>query len=240
MPIVYVHSYDEKTKEYIHNSEPAQIDPLQPDNLLVPAHATTIEPPQVSANEVSVFDEINEEWLVKADHRGEVYYDTTTQEKITISEIGVTPDEAWTTAEPTDPAQIWNGTAWEVPFTILVERKKAEIASARYESATGTVTIDEYTYNIDKDSQTAFLGKQSAFATGLLTQTEWKTEDGFVTLTAVEFARIGIIVQAYIDACFLAEKAILERIVTVTTPAKLAAIKWEAPDAEDIITALAV
>lgn len=240
MPIVYVYNYDPKTKEYLHNAEPAQIDPLDPNNLLIPAHATTVDPPETGKNEVAVFEEEAGTWLVKADNRGEIYYNTATQEKITITEIGILPDSAWTNVEPTDPEQIWNGKAWEVPFDVLVERKKAEIATARYESATGTVTVNGNTYNIDKESQIAFVGKQAAFASGLLTKTEWKAENGFVTLTADEFMRIGIIVQAYIDACFLMEKAILEKIATATTPVKLASIKWTAPGIEDIVASLSV
>lgn len=238
MPIVYVYAYDGETKEYIHNAEPAQIDPLEPENLIVPANATTIAPPEVGDKEVAVFNEATGEWQVKADRRGEVYYDTATQEKITIDEIGVTPKKTWTAQAPTDPEEVWTGKAWEVPFAILVERKKAELASARYNSATGIITIDGHRYNIDKDSQTSFNGVQTAFAKGYITETEWKTVDGFVILNEAEFDRISGISLAYIQACFKMERVLLGAVDAATTPDELAVIRWEAPNVEEVIAAL--
>lgn len=238
MPIVYVYAYNGKTKEYIHNAEPAQVDPLEPDNLLIPAHATTIAPPEVGEKEVAVFDEAACEWQVKADRRGEVYYDTKMREKITIDEIGVTPKKTWTAQAPNDPEEVWTGKAWEVPFAILVERKKAEIASARYDSATGIITIDEHRYLIDKDSQIAFSGKLLAFQMGAITETRWKAVDGFVDLTAAEFLFITKVIQAYIDACFVAESGLAATVNAATTPGELAAINWEAPNVEEVIAAL--
>lgn len=238
MPIVYVYAYDGKTKEYIHNAEPAQVDPLEPGNLIVPANATTIAPPEVGEKEVVVFDEAACEWQVRADRRGEVYYDTATQEKITVDEIGVTPKKTWTTQAPTDPEEVWNGKAWEVPFPLLVERKKAEIASARYDSATGIITIDGHRYLIDKDSQTSFMGKLMAFQLGVITETRWKTVDDFVDLTAAEFSFIVKAIQAYIDACFVAESELVAVINAASTPDELAVIKWEAPNVEEVIAAL--
>lgn len=238
MPIVYVYAYDGNTKEYIHNAEPAQVDPLEPGNLIVPANATTIAPPEVGDKEVAVFNEATGEWQVKADRRGEVYYDTATQEKITIDEIGITPKKTWTAQAPTDPEEVWTGKAWEVPFGTLVERKKAEIAAARYESATGVITIDGHRYLIDKDSQVAFSGKLLAFQMGAITETRWKTVDDFVDLTAAEFLFIVKVIQAYIDACFVAESELVVAIAAATTPDELAVIKWVAPDVEEVIAAL--
>ena len=49
-----------------------------------------------------------------------------------ITEIGISPDVNWTDVEPIDSEAEWNEDSWEVPFAIFVERKKAEIAQARY------------------------------------------------------------------------------------------------------------
>lgn len=51
----------------------ADPDPLTPDNWLVPAHATTVEPPASESGKARVFG--NGEWTQIVDHRGETWWD---------------------------------------------------------------------------------------------------------------------------------------------------------------------
>ncbi|MEX3929806.1 phage tail assembly chaperone [Paraburkholderia sp. BR10936] len=59
-----VYNYDPASGEYIDASE-ADPDPLTPGAFLIPAHATTIEPPAVRAlMQAAVFDEQAQQWRI--------------------------------------------------------------------------------------------------------------------------------------------------------------------------------
>ena len=90
-----IYNYSPVTGEYI-GSEEAQFSPLEPDVILMPAHATEIEPPEVSGKKVAVF--ANGAWGVVKDLRGTHFwmpdYSMHYQNK-----LGDLPDGA-TTVEP--------------------------------------------------------------------------------------------------------------------------------------------
>ena len=121
-----VYNYDPDTGECL-GPETAHESPLEPGVYLLPAHSTETAPPEAGEHQAAVYSD--GAWTLVEDHRGEVYYDTATQERHEIKVLGVVP-ETWTPLEPTDPESIWNGTAWEVPFAVLKERKQGEIWAA--------------------------------------------------------------------------------------------------------------
>lgn len=121
-----VYNYNRDTGEYL-GPETAHESPMEPGVYLLPAHSTEAEPPEADDGHVAVFADGT--WTLVEDHRGEVWYDTATQERHEIKELGIVP-ETWTPLEPTDREAAWNGTAWEVPFEVLKERKRREIWSA--------------------------------------------------------------------------------------------------------------
>lgn len=118
-----VYNYNPETGEYKGTGE-AHESPLEPGVYLLPAHSTEAEPPEAGAGHVAVF--ADGAWTLVDDHRGEVWYDTATQERHEIKTLGIVP-ETWTQIEPTDHEAVWNGAAWEVPFEVLKERKRREI-----------------------------------------------------------------------------------------------------------------
>ena len=126
MAIKTVYNYDPDTEEYL-GPESAHESPMEPGVYLIPAHATTIAPPEADDGHVPVF--ADGAWTLVEDHRGEVWYDTATQERHEIKTLGIVP-ETWTPLEPTDHEAVWNGAAWEVPFEVLKERKRREIWGA--------------------------------------------------------------------------------------------------------------
>ena len=121
-----VYNYNPETGEYL-GPEAAYESPLEPGVYLLPAHSTEAEPPEADDGHVAVF--ADGAWTLVEDHRGEVWYDTATQERHEIKTLGIVP-EAWTQIEPTDHEAVWNGAAWEVPFAVLKERKQGEIWAA--------------------------------------------------------------------------------------------------------------
>ena len=121
-----VYNYNPDTGEYL-GLETAHESPMEPGVYLLPAHSTEAEPPEAGEHQAAVYR--NGAWTLVEDHRGEVWYDTATQERHEIKTLGIVP-ETWTQIVPTDPESIWNGAAWEVPFEVLKERKRREIWGA--------------------------------------------------------------------------------------------------------------
>ena len=121
-----VYNYNPDTGEYL-GPETAHESPMEPGVYLMPAHSTEVEPPETGEHQAAVYSD--GAWTLVEDHRGEVWYDTATQERHEIKTLGIVP-ETWTQIVPTDPESIWNGAAWEVPFEVLKERKRREIWGA--------------------------------------------------------------------------------------------------------------
>lgn len=121
-----VYNYNPDTGEYL-GPETAHESPMEPGVYLMPAHSTEAEPPEAGEHQAAVYSD--GAWTLVEDHRGEVWYDTATQDQHEIKTLGVVP-ETWTQIVPIDPESIWNGTAWEVPFDVLKARKQREIWAA--------------------------------------------------------------------------------------------------------------
>lgn len=99
-----VHSFCSETGEYIGT----RVIQRHPGVGLPPS---TLEGnlPKPGQNEVIVCE--NGKAELKPDHRGKVFWDTTTRQKRTINQIGETAAASWTNKEPKS-WQLWNGTAW--------------------------------------------------------------------------------------------------------------------------------
>lgn len=127
MAIKTVYNYNPDTGEYL-GPETAHESPLEPGVYLLPAHSTETAPPEVGEHQAAVYrDGV---WSLIDDHRGEIYYDTATQERHDIKALDEVISNTWTQIEPTDHEAVWNGAAWEVPFEVLKERKRREIWGA--------------------------------------------------------------------------------------------------------------
>ena len=79
------------------NADP---DPLDDGNFLIPAHATSEEPPDFEENEIPVFS--SGVWSIAPDFRGTTYW-LPDGEEITITEIGALPEGALSEAPPPPP-----------------------------------------------------------------------------------------------------------------------------------------
>ncbi|EBC0633059.1 tail fiber assembly protein [Salmonella enterica] len=82
-----------------------------PPHTGLPAHCTDIEPPEIPAGSVAVFDSEKNTWNVVEDHRGQTVYRTDTGEAIWISELGPLPGNV-TTISPDGQYEKWDGTKW--------------------------------------------------------------------------------------------------------------------------------
>lgn len=209
-----VYDYNPETGEYNGIGE-AQESPLEPGVYLIPAHATTIAPPEAGAGHVAVF--ADGAWTLVEDHRGEIYYDTVTQERHEIKNLGVVP-ETWTQSEPTDRETVWNGVAWKIPFAVLKERKLTELSADFNRRIGGSVVTSQgyiMQFNISDilkmQGATALLEAQGA-ETGYITQADDTTvyDVPLATIKAVQ----GEMMQAW-AACH-ARKQELRALITAT------------------------
>ncbi|EBN8660593.1 tail fiber assembly protein [Salmonella enterica] len=82
-----------------------------PPHTGLPAHCTDIEPPEIPAGSIAVFDSEKNTWNVVEDHRGQAVYKTDTGEAIWISELGPLPENV-TTISPDGQYEKWDGTKW--------------------------------------------------------------------------------------------------------------------------------
>jgi hypothetical protein len=109
------YNYHPMTGEYLGASVLRE-SPLEPGVYLVPAHATTVEPPQTEAGYTRVWSE--GDWSQVEDHRGKSGY--VDGAETTIAELGPLP-QGWS-ATPPPP------TAEQLAATIRAERN-AKIAA---------------------------------------------------------------------------------------------------------------
>lgn len=127
-----LYTFDAQTGEYKPGiSSVSQWSPRE-NKWLIPAGATTVEPPSAEDKKARCWNPATQAWEQKPDHRGEKWYDKATRELHEIKDIGIEPDTTnWTQVEPTDMSSEWDeaSQSWKVPFATQKERKKASVIS---------------------------------------------------------------------------------------------------------------
>lgn len=115
----------------------------------------------------------------------------------------------------------------------LKERKRAEIAAARYEAETAGITVNGISVATDRDSQALLTAAAfSAFMDSSYT-VEWKMTDGtFATLTAEQIIAIGRAVSAHVESCFSRERNLYALVDAAQTAEEVEQIVWRIRAAE--------
>ncbi len=125
---MFVYQTNPETGELL-SIQIAQLDPLETElrgeNVyLIPAHATTIEPPEAIPGHVRVFN--SGAWEHVPDYRGMTVWDTGTGARTVIANLGPLPPGVTVMAPP--PYAIWTGDGWEVDVAAQdLTAKHAEI-----------------------------------------------------------------------------------------------------------------
>lgn len=122
----------------------------------------------------------------------------------------------------------------EMKFERAREAKRAEIAAARYEAECAGITIQGVEIATDRDSQGLILGAVVQAQTTPGYTVNWKTKQGFVTLTAEQIIAIATVVRAHVQACFDREAELLPLVDVAETQADLDAITWEVIENADM------
>lgn len=103
---VTVYNLRADTNEFI-----GQGDAFIPAFTGLPAHCTTVKPPESKDGFIFIFDTKNGKWEEVEDHRGEIVFDTETGSQIEITEPGGYPVRT-TTIAPENAWQKWDGISW--------------------------------------------------------------------------------------------------------------------------------
>ncbi|NLO90693.1 MAG: hypothetical protein GX410_01705 [Elusimicrobia bacterium] len=107
-----IYNYSASTKEYLGEAL-ADESPLEPGQFLIPAHATPVPPPVISAGHAAVFN--GSAWDLVEDHRAEPLWSKATALAARVTELGSLPSTL-TALPPDNPYPAWNEAEqkWEV------------------------------------------------------------------------------------------------------------------------------
>jgi hypothetical protein len=122
-----IYSYSPLNGEYLGTAQ-AEASPLEPDVFLIPAHATTVAPPQPQPLTCAVFDPAAQAWGLVPDHRGQSAWSTTTGQQVDVTELGKSLSDLGLTAvePPASPVQ-WDGSAWQPDLAAIKAAHNAAI-----------------------------------------------------------------------------------------------------------------
>ena len=99
--------------------------------------------------------------------------------------------------------------------------KRAEIAAARWEAETAGIDVNGFTVRTDRESQALITGAALKAMQDSTYSCRWKTESGFVELTAPQILAIADAVRAHVQGCFDHEAELLPLVEAAKSPKKL-------------------
>lgn len=116
MTTLTIYNYGAETLEYV-GSALALRDPLEEGEFILPANATTVAPPALRPLEAAVFDPNSGTWAIVPDRRGEVWYDASNGDPVTITALGDPSKRGFTDVQPPEqaPGQVvaFDNGVWE-------------------------------------------------------------------------------------------------------------------------------
>ncbi|EJI8924833.1 DUF4376 domain-containing protein [Salmonella enterica] len=165
-----------------------------PPHTGLPAHCTDIEPPEIPAGSVAVFDSEKNTWNVVEDHRGQTVYRTDTGNPIYISEPGPLPENT-TTQAPASPIDKFEDGQWVADLNTALIQKHADINSWRntQENANYVFQFNNHNWDYGKATQERLaLSVQMAKANKLPDGFIWTDADNNdVPMTAGELLNLS-------------------------------------------------
>lgn len=128
-------------------------------------------------------------------------------------------------------AELWARKAeeWEHHVPTLQEvkvSKLAEIAAARYAAEISGVNIGGAKVRTDRESQAMITGAALAATQDMDYTCRWKTENGFVTLTAAQIVAVATAVRSHVQAQFDREAELTAQVKAAETIEAVEAIQW--------------
>jgi hypothetical protein len=107
------------------------------------------------------------------------------------------------------------------------EKKKSEIAKARYETEIGGVDFNGITIPTDWDTQSKMTAAYIYAKDDVNFSVEWKiSKDEFISLDSTDIIAIGDLIKTHVQDAFSKEKQLLDQINSSTTIDELKEIVW--------------
>ena len=111
-------------------------------------------------------------------------------------------------------------------FSQMKDATRSEIAHARWAEETGGISLQGMTIRTDRESQGMITGAALKALQDAEYVCSWKTDAGFVELSAPQILAIADAVRAHVQACFDHERALLAIIDAAETVEDLEAATW--------------
>lgn len=142
-----VYIFDTVYGEYLYPYD-AQENPDVPGEFIMPVMSTDTPPPNAGAHQKACF--INGAWEIKPDYRGEVWYDASSREPVTIDFIGPLPSNLISGLPP-------------LPITVVtpLQARRALISAGLFQAVTSVIESSslevqqswEHASSFDRDNQ---------------------------------------------------------------------------------------
>lgn len=92
-----------------------------------------------------------------------------------------------------------------------------DVASYRYQKEVGGVTAEDGTLiSTEREARSLLSDTYQSLNAGLITETDWKTGNGWVTVTAAGIQPIAQLVSTHVKACFSAEREVVTYVANST------------------------
>ena len=130
--------------------------------------------------------------------------------------------------EDISDAQIAAIAGYFAPMTLdeAKSAKKSEIAAARYAAEIAGVTVGGATVRTDRESQSLITGAALKALQDAEYVCSWKTDAGFVELSAPQILAIADAVRTHVQSCFDHEADLVALIDAAETVEDLEAVTW--------------
>lgn len=232
------YSYHPETGVYQGETD-AWESPLEPGIFPLPAHATFIEPPKYSENQIPSFQMDKSEWIIVEDHRGKQVWDKVTKEPSFVQTPGLIPDNLTLQEPPFDHLMEWDGKGWSITLENMKKRKAEEIsiACAQFIEAgfTSSALGDTYTYpakitdqqNLAASALDSLLNADDPTWTTPFWCQDSKGNWDYKEHTAKQIQQVAKEGKAKILATLAKKKSLSEKINVATTVEEVNAITWE-------------
>ncbi len=214
-----VYAYDPETFEYT-GEVTAQVNPMEPEEFIMPADAVEDEPPEVMENQIAVYEG---EWIIKPDFRNQtIWQDYETS--IEVTEIGEIP-EGWNLERPEKPLEMVKDEAIN-----YVKSLKASLNSG---GITGNIKLSDgssHKADISTEAMINILGLIVAYQGRILTGGTGYTfaDNETITINNEDCMNIGAAIITLKDAAHHQTLAWKEAIIMTETTEAVNAILDEA------------
>lgn len=99
-----IYNYHQITNEFLSESI-ADVSPLEQNEFIIPAFATTVAKPLINVNEAALFSVVSGTWSVVPDFRGQIWFDSATGNAVKIDALGAPHANLVSTYSPS-PAKL--------------------------------------------------------------------------------------------------------------------------------------